>query len=79
MSSVDSKGVLKLAVFIIAISMLYFFGITFVPLPESGEDNAKYISGFLVGTGLASIIGYYWGGAAKKPGGPDEPKPEVKP
>lgn len=75
MEKADAKAVLKLAVFIILVSMLYFFGITFVPLPETGEDNAKYISGFLVGTGLASIIGFYWGGSAKRhPGEPKEPE-----
>jgi hypothetical protein len=77
--NIDPKDVLKFGYVIVLFSMIYFFGITFIALPESGEDNAKYISGFLVGTGLASIIGYYWGGAIRKSAmGISEPKPGEK-
>jgi hypothetical protein len=56
----DAKKLLCFAVLIVCISFLYFFMVTFVPIPETGEDNAKYITGFLVGTGLTTIIGFYW-------------------
>lgn len=66
-STIDPCKLLNLAYTIILLSLLYFFCITFIPIPESGQDNAKYISGFLIGTGLASIIAYYF----RKSGNPD--------
>jgi hypothetical protein len=40
--------------------MAFFFAVTFIPIPPTGEDNAKYIVGFLVGTGVGSVITFYF-------------------
>ena len=60
MPPVDACKMLRLAYTIVLSSVIYFFCVTFVPIPETGEDNAKYIIGFLVGTGLTTIIAYYF-------------------
>lgn len=56
----DPSKVLDLAWGIFLFSMIYLFCVTFIPIPESGQDNAKYIVGFLVGTGLTTVISAYF-------------------
>lgn len=58
--SPDPCKVLDLAWGIFLFSMIYLFCVTFIPIPESGQDNAKYIVGFLVGTGLTTVISAYF-------------------
>lgn len=58
--ALDPCRVLNLAWGVFLFSMVYFFCVTFIPIPETGEDNAKYIVGFLVGTGVGSIISFYF-------------------
>ena len=53
--------ILGMAGIIILLTFLYLFLITFLQIPESGADHAKYASGFLVGTAFATIINYFWG------------------
>jgi hypothetical protein len=57
---IDPCKQLRLAHLVILLSFLFLFCVTFVPIPETGEDNAKYIVGFLVGTGLTTIISFYF-------------------
>lgn len=40
---------------------LYFFCVTFIPLPEGGNHFADIILGFLLGTAVATIIGFFYG------------------
>ena len=75
MNDCDQKALMKLAVLIFLASFVYFFCVTFVPIPPTGEDPAKYIVGFLVGTGVGSIITHYF---RRDPQKPDEVVPEVK-
>lgn len=42
-------------------STVYFFCITFIQLPEGGRDFANIILGFLLGTAVATIIGFFYG------------------
>jgi len=56
----NPSKVLDLAWGVFLFSMVYFFCVTFIPIPDTGEDNAKYIVGFLVGTGVGSIISFYF-------------------
>ena len=42
-------------------SVIYFFCVTFVPLPEGGRDFANIILGFLLGTAVATIISFFYG------------------
>jgi hypothetical protein len=83
MPPVDDK-LLRLAYTIVLLSLLYLFCVTFVPIPNTGEDNAKYIVGFLVGTGLTTIIAFYFKRVGASPelptnGNPVTTAPEVKP
>ena len=42
-------------------SVIYFFCVTFTPLPEGGRDFANIILGFLLGTAVATIISFFYG------------------
>lgn len=42
-------------------STLYFFSVTFLPMPEGGRDFANIILGFLLGTAVATIISFFYG------------------
>ena len=42
-------------------SVLYFFAVTFILLPEGGRDFANIILGFLLGTAVATIISFFYG------------------
>ena len=46
-------------------STVYFFCITFIQLPEGGRDFANIILGFLLGTAVATIIGFFYGNSEK--------------
>lgn len=69
MQDLDPCQKVRLAHLILLLSFLFFFCVVFVPIPETGEDNAKYIIGFLVGTGLVTIIQFYF----RRPGTPETP------
>jgi hypothetical protein len=43
------------------VSVVYFFAITFLPVPVSGENFANIILGFLLGTAVSTIINYFFG------------------
>jgi ABC-type nitrate/sulfonate/bicarbonate transport system permease component len=42
-------------------SVLYFFCVTFITLPDGGRDFANIILGFLLGTAVATIISFFYG------------------
>ena len=42
-------------------STLYFFSVTFLPMPEGGRDFANIILGSLLGTAVATIISFFYG------------------
>jgi len=43
------------------VSVVYFFAITFLTVPTSGENFANIILGFLLGTAVSTIINYFFG------------------
>lgn len=43
------------------ISAAYFFAVTFLPMPKDSQHFADIILGFLLGTAVATIIGYFFG------------------
>ena len=45
-------------------SVIYFFCVTFVTLPTGGQHYADIILGFLLGTAVATIIGYFYGNSS---------------
>ena len=48
------------------VSAVYFFAVTFLEVPKTGEAFANFILGFLTGTAVATIIGFFYGGASKE-------------
>jgi hypothetical protein len=48
------------------VSAVYFFAVTFMEVPKTGEAFANFILGFLTGTAVATIIGFFYGGASKE-------------
>jgi len=51
------------------VSLLFVALCVFIELPASGVDNAKYATGFLLGTCISTVITYYFGssrGSEKK-------------
>jgi hypothetical protein len=72
----DISPGMKIAVLIMLISFLYLFSVTFLPIPESGIELAKIITGFLLGTALGTFIQYYWGNSSKKDQGDNSQKKE---
>ena len=61
-----------LAAFFSLASFLYMAAITFFHVPKENMNNANVILGFLLGTALAAILGFYFGASE----GPDTEKNE---
>lgn len=43
------------------VSAVYFFAVTFLPIPPAGENFANIILGFLLGTAVSTIINFFFG------------------
>jgi len=43
------------------VSCAYFFCVTLIPIPDSSKHYADIILGFLLGTTVATIVGYFYG------------------
>jgi hypothetical protein len=65
---VISRFVYLFAWFWAVTSVIYFFTVTFLEVPKTGEAFANFILGFLTGTAVATIIGFFYGGAVKGDG-----------
>ena len=48
------------------ISVVYIFAITFIPIAEANTRFADTIIGFLLGTIIATLIGFFYGTSVKK-------------
>ena len=69
---------MQAAVLIIIITFLYLFCVTFLPLTSTGEDQAKTIVPFLLGSVIGTLIGFYYGNkVADKIVNPDSPIDET--
>lgn len=42
-------------------SLIYFFAVTFAPMPPGSRDFANIILGFLLGTAVAGILQFFYG------------------
>ena len=42
-------------------SVLYFFAVTFLPMPVGGKDFALTILGFLLGTAVGTVLSFWYG------------------
>lgn len=47
------------------VSVVYFFSVTFFPLPADGVNFANIILGFLLGTAVSTIINFFFGSSDK--------------
>lgn len=56
-----SKFVYVFAWFWSIVSTIYFFAVTFLPIPTAAEGFANIILGFLLGTCVSTVIGYFYG------------------
>ena len=65
---VISRFVYLFAWFWAVTSVIYFFTVTFLEVPKTGEAFANFILGFLTGTAVATIIVFFYGGAVKGDG-----------
>jgi uncharacterized membrane protein len=50
----------KLAVFMIGLSFLYFFCVTFISIPDGNVGNTNTVVGFII-LEIGIVIGYYFG------------------
>ena len=46
---------------VLTIGFAYLFMVTFLPIPQAGIEHAKTIVGFMLGSVISIIIGYFWG------------------
>lgn len=60
----DTRKIMAIAV--LFLSFLYMYLITFLPIPVCGQKNSETILGFLLGTGFANLLHYYWGSSSKE-------------
>ena len=43
------------------VSVIYFYMVTFLPIPPASENFANIILGFLLGTAVSTIINFFFG------------------
>ncbi len=60
-----SKFVYIFAWFWSVVSSIYFFAVTFLPIPPAAESFANIILGFLLGTCVSTVIGYFYGSSGE--------------
>lgn len=68
----DLSGGMRIALLIMLLGFLYMFSVTFFEMPETGQEHAKTIVGFMLGTIFSTLINYYWGNSSKNVQGDDE-------
>lgn len=56
-----SEFINKFAILWSVFSMAYIGAITFIPIPETNVRFADTVLGFLLGTGVSSIINFFYG------------------
>ena len=62
----SKRYVYYLASFWSVVAVLYIFAITFINVPEASVRFADTTLGFVLGTVIATIIGYFFGASIKK-------------
>ena len=62
MEDQDSKDFLRcFALMIVGLGSAYISSITFIPLTAFGQHIADNVEGFLIGTALSGILGFFYG------------------
>lgn len=48
------------------VTCVYIFCVTFLPLKDGGKDFGQIVLGFLLGTAVATILGYFYGSSMEQ-------------
>jgi hypothetical protein len=67
----------KLAIFILGLSFIYFFAVTFIVIPDGNLGNSNTIVGFIILT-VGVISGYYFGASQSTSAMQKKDEPEKK-
>lgn len=62
----DMSTGMKFATLIILLTFLYIFAATFLEMTKAGVELAKIVVPFLLGTGVGTIISFYFGKKREK-------------
>ena len=68
---------IKYAMRIMAVAGFYIFAITFIPpswRSTEGNEHAKTIVGFILGSAFTTFINYYWGSSKQRQPDPEFPE-----
>ena len=63
----------RYAMTIMFFAFAYIVGITFCPVTAVGNEHAKTVVGFILGTAFSTLINYYWGNSKKEQVPPEVP------
>lgn len=64
MKTIDIMKLIFMAIYaagVTAASFYFFFAIVFGKIPEDNQQYANLILGFLIGSGIPTFLGYYFG------------------
>ena len=64
--------------FITAVSFLYFFMVSFMPIENRNRDFINIILGFLIGTAVNSLIRFFYGSSNKSQEAVDQKMKDMK-
>jgi hypothetical protein len=64
---INGKFRAKLALIVVGLSFVYFFVVTLVDIPPSATRLVDTIVGFLMGTAIPTVIGFYFGSSDTDP------------
>lgn len=73
----DAKFQACFAVYLVTLAALYITGITFATVPKDNQRVVDTVLGFLLGTLIATVVGYFYG--ASKVLSPTPPEDPAKP
>ncbi len=57
----DNRLITWLAIGLVAVAVIYFFCVTFVPVPAASRDFANIILGVMTGGAFMGVINFYFG------------------
>lgn len=75
MKAIDIGKLIFMALYaagVTAASFIFFFRIVFGTIPEDNQQYANLILGFLIGSGIPTFLGYYFGMSQSAPKIPDK-------
>jgi len=62
-----------LAVVIVLMSFIFLIVVLYKPIPAENKDLVNLAVGFIIGTAMSGVIGYYFGTSKKRDSIPIEP------